>query len=385
MKRFLRSMALASALTIIGSAAYAEEQHQPAPAGLDVHFGFPGTQGLNELLVKKGIVTKEELEAQAKKHSMNISGYIQLQGTVIENNDEVGYEIPTPKSFTDEDGFRVRRAKLAVFGNAYEHVKFKLEADFAGAAPRLDDAFIEDDRRSYLIGRLGQFKVPFSLEMLTSDTEIITIERSEVVNQISPGRDAGISFSGILTDGMIAYSVGIFNGHQPNAATTYATGSFIDAGKNKTNDNNQMMLTGRITVKPIEGVSVGLSALKEDSKANDHQAYGIEAQAKYPNTGCTLQAEYLSQKYNDKTSDGFYLAAGHFVVPKNLEAVLKYEKYNDGANATGRDDINWLTLGVNFYIYGDHDAKLMANYIIKGEENSSYDNDTLLAQLQLRF
>lgn len=375
MKRFLRSMALASVLAIIASAAYTEEQHQSAPAGLDVHFGFPGTQGLNELLVKKGIVTREELEAQAKKHSLNVAGYIQVQGAIIENNSGVD----------DNDGFRIRRAKLATFGNAYEHVKFKLEADFAGTGPKLDDAFIEDDRLSYLTGRLGQFKVPFSLEMLTSDTEIMTIERAEVVNQISPGRDAGISFSGILPDGMIAYSVGIFNGHQPNAATTYTTGSFMDAGKNKTNDDNQMMLAGRVMVKPIEGVSVGLSALKEDSTANDHQAYGIEAQAKYPKTGCSLQGEYLSQKYNDKTSDGFYVAAGHFVVPKNLEAVLKYEKYNDGANTTGRDDINWLTLGINFYIYGDHDAKLMANYIIKGEENNSYDNDTFLAQLQLRF
>lgn len=96
MKRFLAVTALTVGLVSAAPLVHA-----------DVH---PGIQGVNDLLIQKGIVTKGEVEAQAKKHSLNITGYIQVQGVVIQNSSSSG----------DEDGFKVRRAKLAASGNAYE-------------------------------------------------------------------------------------------------------------------------------------------------------------------------------------------------------------------------------------------------------------------------
>lgn len=382
-----------AAMLISGSAFAAEGVHTSPPPGLDVHFGFPGIRGLNELLVKKGIVTKEELEAQDKKHSMNISGYIQVQAMATENNDETYLDGSTSKSVPDEDGFRVRRAKLAVFGNAYEHVKFKLETDLAGTAPKLDDAFIEDDRLPYLVGKVGQFKVPVSLEMLTSDTEILTIERSEVANQIAPERDTGISFSGKLADGMLNYAVGVFNGQLPTVRSPYTTKSYANTARNKTNDNDQFLYAGRVVVKPVDWVSLGVSGLTstdgKGSSREERDVYGVELQIKNKERGCTVQGEYLKQSVennagNTTDSDGFYVQAGHFVIPKHLEVAVKYEEYDDNDDVTDRNDTRWTTVGLNFYIDG-HDAKLMANYIFKNEGDDSYDNDTFLAQLQLRF
>lgn len=86
----------------------------------------------------------------------------------------------------------------------------------------------------------------------------------------------------------------------------------------------------------------------------------------------------------DVDSDGFYIQAGHFVIPRHLEVAVKYEEYDADKDVTDNDDIKWTTIGLNFYIY-DHDAKLMANYIFKDEESNSYNNDTFLAQVQLRF
>lgn len=397
MKKSKGIIAIAAAMLISSSAAYAQEGiHTPAPAGLDVHFGFPGVQGLNELLVKKGIITKEELEAQAKKHSMNVSGYIQFQGTVIENDDAKGFDgkggTTRDTSLADEDGFKIRRAKLAVFGNAYEHVKFKLEANFAGT-PALDDAFIEDDHLPYLVGKVGQFKVPFSLEELTSDTEILSIERSEAVKQIAPERDQGISFSGDIPGGLLSYSIGAFNGSKAKAATTYSIGSNNDAGKNATkNDNDQLLYSGRLVAKPAGWIKVGVNGLTSTdgsgSSEEDRTSYGIDLQIKNLKRGCSLQGEYLNQRLEktgtDVTSEGFYVQAGHFIVPKHLEVALKYEEYDSDTDVTNRDDIRWTTVGLNFYIDG-HDAKLMANYIFKNEGDDSYDNDTFLAQAQLRF
>lgn len=381
-----------AAMLISGSAFAAEGVHTSPPPGLDVHFGFPGIRGLNELLVKKGIVTTEELEAQDKKHSLNISGYIQFQGTAIENDDAKGSD---DNPLADEDGFRIRRAKLAVFGNAYEHVKFKLEANFAGT-PVLDDAWIEDDRLSYLTGKVGQFKAPFSLEELTSATEILSIERSEVVKQIAPERDMGISFSGKKVAGLFDYSVGVFNGGTATDLTKtahpYSVGSYNNAGKNKTsNDNDHLMYVGRVVTKPADWITVGVNALTSQDGTGatgvDREAYGVDLQLKNPERGCTLQAEYLTQNGEGKDidSDGFYIQAAHFFIPKHLEGLLKYEEYNTDTDiATREDDIRWTTVGLNFYIDG-HDAKLRANYIFKGEKSDSYDNDTLLVQLQLRF
>ena len=383
MKKVLSSMALASALVIGSSAAYA-----------DMH---PGIQGLNELLIQKGIITKEELEAQAKKHSLTITGYIQVQGMVSENNNEIGAD---SKAVADEDGFRVRRANFTASGYAYEHVKFKLETDLVGESgfPRVDDAWIEDDRLPYLVGRVGQYKAPFGREYLTSASEILTIERSEATNQITPGRDIGIMAYGKIPDSMFNYYAGIFNGIQRKSASTYSVGAYNGTGRNKTaNDNDNFMFVGRLVAKPVDWAEVGVNALashddEPSGNSVSRTSLGIDFEVKNKERGCTLQGEYLMQNGEGKAidSDGFYILAGHFIVPKLLEGVLKYEEYNTREDMLAaanfrEDDIRWLTAGVNFYIFGTHDAKLMANYIFKGEKDDSYDNNTLLARVQLRF
>lgn len=378
MKKVVRSIAVLAGLTLGASAVHA-----------DMHSGI---QGLNDLLIQKGIVTKEEVEAQAKKHSLNITGYIQVQGALIDNNDAKG--TGDKNSLSDQDGFRIRRAKMAASGNAYEHVKFKLEVNFAGT-PVLDDAWIEDDHLSYFIGKVGQFKAPFSLEELTSATEILTVERSEVVKQIAPEREQGISFSGKgLAGGLLDYSIGGFNSGPASAATTYSVGSYNNAGKNKTaNDNDQLMYVGRVVVKPADWMNIGVNGLTSQdsvgSTAKGRTSYGVDLQLKNPKRGCSLQGEYLRQWLKDPsdnttTSDGFYVILGHYFVPKHLEAIVKYEEYDSNKDVTNQDDIRWTTIGLNYYIYG-HDAKLMADYIIKDEKEGGYDNNTFLAQLQLRF
>jgi len=375
MKKVLGSIAIAAGLTIGASVVHA-----------DMH---PGIQGLNDLLIQKGIITKEEVDAQAKKHSFNITGYVQFQGKINQNEDR-----------SPNDGFTVRRAKLSAFGYAYEHINFKLEANFVGVSGSpsslsLDDAYIEDNHLPYLVGRAGQFKVPFSLEELTSDTEILSIERSEVVKQIAPGRDQGISFSGNIPGIPVSYGIGAFNGQKTPAGTTYGIGANEDAAKNKANDNDQLLYAARITAKPLEWISIGISGLTSKdggvgtTLAVDRNAYEVELQIKSPKRGCSLQGEYLRQWLKNSsdattTSDGFYVQAGHYIMPKHLEAVIKYEEYDSDKDTANKDDIRWTTVGLNFYIYGN-DAKLMANYIFKDEKQQDYNNNTFLTQLQLRF
>ncbi|MBI4745666.1 MAG: hypothetical protein HY786_03755 [Deltaproteobacteria bacterium] len=382
MNRFFGNIFLATLLMPASSTAYAGSQM--------------GIQGLNDLLIEKGVITREEVEAQAKKNPLTVSGYIQVQGMIMDENHEFGYD---SASLRYENGFQIRRAKINVSGSPYENITYRLAVNLT-KVPKLDDAYIKYDRLPYLAARIGQFKVPFSLEMITVDHEILSIERSEVVNQIAPDRDMGIMFSGDLVHEILSYNIGLFNGRRADDLHAYKVGSYADSAQNKYNDNDLFLMAGRFVVKLAEWVSVGVNALTSKDGHDDptqtrwpvdRNAYGVDLQLKPPRLGCTLQGEYLRQEADGiitrnvvTTSDGFYVQLGRFFIPDHVEGVIKYEEYDADKDVVDRDNIVWTTVGLNFYLHG-HDAKFMTNYTLKDEKQSSYPNNSFLAQLQLRF
>ncbi|MBF8251082.1 MAG: hypothetical protein HW382_710 [Deltaproteobacteria bacterium] len=384
MNRFFGKIALATLLILASSTAYADSQI--------------GNQGLNELLIGKGVITREEVEAQAKKNPLTVNGYIQVQGMITDENHEFGYD---SSSLHFENGFQIRRAKIIVSGSPYENINYRLEVNVA-KVPKLDDAYIEYNRLPYLVVRIGQFKVPFSLEMITLDHEILSIERSEVVNQIAPDRDMGMMFSGDLVNEILSYNIGVFNGRRADDLHAYKVGSYADSAQNKYNDNDYFLMAGRLVVKPADWVSVGVNALSSEDGHEDpsaiyvrwpvyRNAYGVDLKLKPSRLRCTIQGEYLRQWASGiitqnvgTTSDGFYVQLGHFFIPDYVEGLIKYEEYDADKDVVDRDNIVWTTVGLNFYLHG-HDAKLMTNYTLKDEKQSSYPNNSFLAQLQLRF
>jgi hypothetical protein len=54
------------------------------------------------------------------------------------------------------------------------------------------------------------------------------------------------------------------------------------------------------------------------------------------------------------------LQGSYFLIPKKLQAVVKWEALNPGH--VGNDGIHSITGGPNYYIHGDA-IKLMANYV----------------------
>ena len=255
MNRFFGKIALVTLLMLASSTAYAGSQM--------------GIQGLNELLIEKGVISREEVEAQSKKNPLTVSGYIQVQGMIMDENHEFGYD---SASLRYENGFQIRRAKIIVSGSPYENINYRLEVNVA-RVPKLDDAYIEFDRLPYLVARIGQFKVPFSLEMITVDHEILSIERSEVVNQIAPDRDMGIMFSGDLVNEILSYNIGVFNGRRADDLHAYKVGSYADSAQNKYNDNDLFLMAGRLVVKPAEWVIVGVNALSSKDGHDDPPQY----------------------------------------------------------------------------------------------------------------
>ena len=112
---------------------------------------------------------------------------------------QVRYQVFDEK--TKKDGFDIRRARFDMKGNFTPYFAYRLQADFAGS-PKLLDAYAEIKLNDYFNITIGQFRIPFSLENLTSMNKFELIDFSQNVDAFTArgkdvignhnGRDIGI-------------------------------------------------------------------------------------------------------------------------------------------------------------------------------------------------
>src|SRR6266516_8063217 len=303
-----------------------------------------------------------------------------------------------------KDRFRLRRARINLTGDFAEQFDFKIEGDF-GQSDGLNsnrtafsgtDIFVNWHQYPEAQIKIGQWKAPFGVEQLTPDTALYIIERSLPTGAITPERQIGIQLWGKpfttlwpAQKDLLTYYAGIFNGNGRNI---------------NNNDNNNFMYVGRLELMPFKGKIFGqTSSLKlggdvlnsrDDAGTNISQsgtllvnadgslssfvlpgadertAWSVDA---WFNLGpFDLIGEYLQEKVNgrtvngvppgfaDFTTNGYYITAAYFLIPKKLQAAVRWEDLNPGQ--MGNDGNHSITGGVNYYIHGD-DLKLMVNYI----------------------
>jgi phosphate-selective porin OprO/OprP len=131
--------------------------------------------------------------------------------------------------------FLVRRARLNLDGRLYRWIGFRIEAEFTEGVS-LKDAYLDLAFLPELRLQAGQFKVPFSLEELTSSRFIDFVERS-LVNELAPSRDRGVMLYGDLMQGAVSYYLGGFNG----------------SGEDTSDNNGDKDLAFRLAVTPFRG------------------------------------------------------------------------------------------------------------------------------------
>src|ERR1700753_1928923 len=170
------------------------------------------------LLLKKNVITQKEadslrsdeaIKAQAKKdkenqHLISIgSKALQISGLLQERYQ--GFQ-QTGKN----DAFDLHRIRLIVSGNVTDNWAYYTQTELAGSGVKLVDAYTSYKFGDYLKFTAGQFKIPFSLESLTSDAQLEFIDRSQVVEalvgrskdviSVTPGnqqgRDIGVQING---------------------------------------------------------------------------------------------------------------------------------------------------------------------------------------------
>ena len=352
----------------------------------------------------------------ASEAKLMLGGFVQSQ---FETGDVSAYDGRFPGTITakTKDRFRLRRARITLTGDFAEQFDFKLEGDFelndGGLTVRdaegrtlasntnrvyfeATDVFINWHRLPEANIKLGQFKAPFGLEQLTSDTKLFTIERSQVTEALTPERQIGIQvwgepFAELWPEqkDVLTYSAGVFNGNGRNTTT---------------NDNNEYMYVARLEAQLFAGKLAGQDAYlkvggdyftSRDDKgtnvsqtgnlivgsdgslssfvlpsADEREGYGVDAS--FHLGPFDLIGEYLDERIRPRMvggvapaftgfdAHGYYITGGYFVAPKKLQLVAKWEDFDPGQ--VGHDNFHSITGGVNYYIHGD-DLKLMADYV----------------------
>ncbi|MBI4244710.1 MAG: hypothetical protein HY606_11525 [Planctomycetes bacterium] len=115
----------------------------------------------------------------------------------------------------ENSGLLMRSSRFVLGGDFAKVWRFKFATEFAGDVA-LNDAYLEFAAWKQLVFRVGQFKVPFSLEQMTPIIHIPTITRT-VGDQFTPRRDSGIMLYGLMFDEMISYAFSVYNGDGINA------------------------------------------------------------------------------------------------------------------------------------------------------------------------
>jgi hypothetical protein len=383
--------------------------------------------------IEKNVVTEEKpkvyAEARGPEFKLTLGGFIQVN---FEDGDVSAFE-GRFGSTALKDRFRLRRARINLTGEFAENFDFKIEGDFENSdgisssrtAFEGTDIFVNWHQFPEAQIKVGQWKAPFGLEQLTPDTSLFTIERSLPTGAITPERQIGVQIWGKpftnlwpQQKDLLTYYVGIFNGN----------------GRNITNnDNNNFMYGGRLELLPFKGKIFGQdSSLKlggdvlnsRDDKgtnisqtlnllvnadgslspftlpgADERTAWSVDA---WLNIGpFDLIGEYLQEDVDGRTvagvapgfadfePSGWYVQGSYFLIPKKVQAVVKWEALTPGQ--FGSDGIHSITGGLNYYIHGDA-IKLMANYVhtwsdFRAARPGTGDDqfDEVIMRLQLMF
>jgi len=354
--------------------------------------------------VEKSVAVEEKpgifVTPRASEFKLVLGGYIQMN---LEDGDVSAFEGRFGQTAL-KDRFRLRRARINLTGDFAENFDFKVEGEFENSdgisSNRTDfsatDIFVNWHQFAEANVKVGQWKAPFGLEQITPDPSLIIIERSLPTGAITPERQVGAQlwgkpFTNIwpAQKDLLTYYAGIFNGNGRNVSV---------------NDNNNFMYVGRLELMPFKGKIFGQdSSLKlggdvlnsRDDKgtnisqslnllvnadgslspfvlpgADERTAWSVDA---WFNLGrFDLIGEYFEEYvdgrtvngvppgFADFTTTGFYVTGAYYLIPKKLQAAVRWEQLNPGQK--GNDGIHSITGGLNYYIHGD-DIKLMANYI----------------------
>ena len=228
------------------------------------------TTDIVDALVMKGVLTEEEgrlitkghtsktnvtpvlkekdnnftIESPNGNNSISLTGRVHFDSRIYDYDDSAtaSSSVTHAPSATGADTFDIRRARLGVKYKFAKNYSGEIVFNTVGAVNVLDVGYMDVSWFEKAKFRIGQFKMPYSLEQLTSSNNIDFIERS-FVDAYIPAKEIGAQVFGEPTKGM-TYALAISNG-LPAANAVGSEADVRETGKD---------IVGRVTLNLSEAM-----------------------------------------------------------------------------------------------------------------------------------
>jgi len=252
-------------LLLPAACAFAQQPVQPAPdAALEARV---------EQLEKKTTGWDKLLA-----HLPEISGYVQ-----------VGYKWGDDATST----FYLKRVRLNLTGNIVPKLIYRVQIEFA--SPKVVDAYLQYKPFTQLNVKLGQYKIPFSIE----NTEYVPLKFEFIEYPLALQKLMGFSENlGGKTLSATGREMGVtlsggFFGRGAYRIVNYDLSIFNGAGINTKDDNKSKDLSARVTIRPAEGLQIAGSYYWGEFGASYLRRVRYGAGACYDRGPVVLRGEWI--------------------------------------------------------------------------------------------
>lgn len=416
--------------------------------------GTASAKTLEEVLKEKGVITeadyKEIIAAAPKSKPLD---YKLGNGFTFTSPDEkfqltLGGQLQSLYTYKDKGGdgqtnsseFKLRRAKTLFSGYAFsKDLTFKFNQNWAqlntfnsGSTNSNTSQVMEETYLNYRIFdplqvRVGQDKVQFSRQYITSSSQNQFVDSSFVTSAFAPGYDTGVALNGRVADGLLTYAAQLLGGKGQNVAQGTNNNAYnfriavnplgdmkysesdvdnsakplVSAGASYYHDTIRKNIATGLDTNNLNFAGktgwLGANAGTFGTKANVNVNM-LEGDLAFKYSGFSLQGEYFwaegtgdsatAGKSAAVISKGFYTQAGYFVIPKTVEVAARYGwmDYNQDMTGSLKSEVQGA---VSWYIAG-HNLKIQAD-VTKSYAQNNVDsrgrvNDTIFrTQAQLLF
>jgi phosphate-selective porin OprO/OprP len=348
------------------------------------------TTDIVDALVMKGVLTEEEGKLINKGHTAKAkvtpvakekdgalfletpdgNGNVSIGGRIHfdyrhfthdGNNDAALASATTAPSAVQADTFDIRRARITTKFKFAKYYSGEVTLNTIGGVNVLDVGYMDVSWFEKAKFRFGQFKMPFSLEQLTSSNNIDFIERS-FVDRYIPTKEVGMQVFGSPTKGM-TYALAVSNGYTSANSTAgeldnrqdgkdligRLTYNFAEAMGDK---ENVMHIGGAFSSgdSPIgsgfggnrateaNGVSfftqpvLAQNTTTDSSKTIERKRFGLEGALAFKST--KLQGQYVTQRHDFEVNGSNHSAdvdSGYLELLHTLSGEKWADRYKDGA------------------------------------------------------
>lgn len=296
-------------------------------------------------------------------------------------------------------GFSFKRARLGTIAQINKYALLQTELEISTASVLGVDAFLRLIARPELQLTVGQFRVPFSRQNLiqgfTHQTPDAAYWES---SKFIVDRDIGAQVSGELLDARATYALAVMGGNGPRVDKNLddyflfaARVELAPLGRFVRHESDVRSLEDRL--RPL--VYVAANAMHNRVTDIRYKRTYLGADASFLWRGLSLYGEFYQRKDEPEdqeardakvpvvTARGFNVQAGYFVpapyVEEHLELVARLQQLDPNLEVKdppGRDDLTTanpsqgfrgLGVGINWFIRGNHLAKLQAFYEFRSE------------------